>query len=1565
MSHVFSLFDRGRNIRRFKARKGYKAAFLRAESLESRTLLTTLSWSSAPALPAPRTDAVALQGSNGAIYLLGGNSAAATDTPVLGTTATSWSTGVAIDFQRIDLGAVRIGNSLYLFGGTGGNEGSDEVLNYDYLTGDSQDLAKMNLVRYDHGFATDAEGRAYALGGIGVFADGEIWSEAERYDPATDTWSSIASMPQALHGHSAVNDGNGRVLVFGGSTTLDDSGIQRTVYSYDVASDTWSTVAPMIVGTRDSAVAVDHNGLIYVTGGMTTTGATDAVQTYDPMTNTWSSETALPAPVYSHAAAFDAAHRIIIAGGFDQSGTPTSAVYRTQDLSVPDVAPVISTSPVVSGSLDTFYTYDVNASGNPVPTFALTTAPAGMTIDEFTGVISWQPVAGQVGVHSVVVKAQNRAGTAEQSFDITVVADTIAPTTPTGFAFDSATQTSVTFTWNESTDAVGVDHYEVATAAYVGPRFGKHWVYTVIQTVPGDTTTATISDLAPLFTEDYAVRAVDAAGNVSAWTARVFATTLAPPTIAFSYGTQTSGTIVSPALTPITIRLSGTGNPTPTFSIVSGPAGMSVDATTGVVQWTPGVDDVGLNDVTFRAKNSEGTADLVVSIDVTSDAPQLSVQFGPSGGVIRSGTLFTADVIDSSNTPSTFSLVSAAAGLTLDGATGAIAWTPAGEQGGVNLVTVRGENAGGTTDLTFAVNVLFTGAVTGVTVTNLDLLEHTANWIAPTGEGSGLVASYHVRGFAEWGVGRTYTTHTVDYDVPASQTSVALAGLLIGKSYRLTITPLDAAGHPGVADNSATFVHRPALPIVSWTVDGSTGGLGVPGIAIAEQPVQVALTDSQTASSTFELISGPEGLTFDPSTNTANWTPTVDQVTTGYTTADVTFRATNYVGSVDVTVPIRVFFSGTVRHAFAQRNGYEASASWDPPIDNASPVVTYSITRYWTFQGSHQGSATYTVPGDVTSFDFVLGPTGAVVHTGIDITPVDEFGNFGVTTGRIAFGSYQNDLPPIAVDDAYDAIEDTLLSVPALSGGVLQNDIDTDNTPGASVLTAQLVSGPANGSLILGSTGSVSYTPNADFNGTDSFVYRVFDGRFYSENATVTISVAAVNDAPKALDDYYFATAGTSLPVDAAAGVLGNDFDVDGDAVIVSITRSPFNGSVNLNADGSFVYIPGPGFTGIDTFTYVASDGLLDSRESTVSIEVALPPTKFFVVDTDVESTFEYAEDGTLVDNYSLRGNNRASQGAAATSDGSTLFVVNANKRVFVYDDAGGYRGFWTALGPMRVDGIATDDTDIWILDRRLDMVFHYANAASLRSGEMEPTDSFALHVNNRNGTGITTDGTNIWVVNDIPGKDKVYKYDMEGKYVTRWNIDPVNSQPTGITIDPTGASNDIWIVDSLTDSVYQYNRGAARVGGNATADAVFALAPGNTNPQGIADPPPVGRVYSKPTTANPGFAKRAVAAPVRAIPAVTIPVSSPTSPLVPPRRHASERISVDDSAVTASVGDMGDDVGRPVRKTSFEWQSLMKTRTQSSLDANTAADNFPVFADVNAAVDSVFADDLLLNELL
>jgi hypothetical protein len=234
--------------------------------------------------------------------------------------------------------------------------------------------------------------------------------------------------------------------------------------------------------------------------------------------------------------------------------------------------------------------------------------------------------------------------------------------------------------------------------------------------------------------------------------------------------------------------------------------------------------------------------------------------------------------------------------------------------------------------------------------------------------------------------------------------------------------------------------------------------------------------------------------------------------------------------------------------------------------------------------------------------------------------------------------------------------------------------------------------------------------------------------------------------------------------------------------------------------------------------------------------------TKFYVVnDVSVDRTYEYNAGGGLIEAYSLNSGNTAPRGAASTIAGDKTWVVDANRNVYVYNTSGGLLGSWTAgtlASNATVEGIATNGTDICIVDAKSDKVFKYSGAATRRSGSQNAASSFNLNGSNTSPKDIVTDGTHLWVVNDTFFTDKVFKYKVSGSLVGSWTISSGGGSPTGITIDPSNGSQDIWIVDSGTDKVYQYTNGRSRTSGSQAAAATFALAPGNTNPQGIADPP-------------------------------------------------------------------------------------------------------------------------------
>src|SRR5206468_3150538 len=150
---------------------------------------------------------------------------------------------------------------------------------------------------------------------------------------------------------------------------------------------------------------------------------------------------------------------------------------------------------------------------------------------------------------------------------------------------------------------------------------------------------------------------------------------------------------------------------------------------------------------------------------------------------------------------------------------------------------------------------------------------------------------------------------------------------------------------------------------------------------------------------------------------------------------------------------------------------------------------------------------------------------------------------------------------------------------------------------------AVLVSAPGHGTLTLNFNGSFGYLPNGNFNGTDSFSYKVSDGSTESAPATVHITVNPVNDAPVAVGDSFSGNEDTAMAV-LAPGVLGNDTDPDGNALTAILVSGASHGTLTLNSNGGFTYAPAINYTGADSFTYRANDGTVDSNVATVTINI-------------------------------------------------------------------------------------------------------------------------------------------------------------------------------------------------------------------------------------------------------------------------------------------------------------------------------------------------------------------------
>lgn len=225
---------------------------------------------------------------------------------------------------------------------------------------------------------------------------------------------------------------------------------------------------------------------------------------------------------------------------------------------------------------------------------------------------------------------------------------------------------------------------------------------------------------------------------------------------------------------------------------------------------------------------------------------------------------------------------------------------------------------------------------------------------------------------------------------------------------------------------------------------------------------------------------------------------------------------------------------------------------------------------------------------------------------------------------------------------------------------------DVDNTP--IELVYSVTAAPTHGAILLSGAATttftqddldnnrVSYQHDGSETTSDSFGFSVDDGFGTPSNATFTLNIIGVNDAPMAANDPNYTTSEDRiLNVKAAAGVLANDTDVDGPLLNAVLIASTSNGVLTLHANGSFEYTPVSNFFGIDTFTYTASDGMLDSNVATATVTV----TSVNDAPIAVDNAYSVSEGGGSITGNVITDNTGA--GVDSDAEGDALYVLEVN----------------------------------------------------------------------------------------------------------------------------------------------------------------------------------------------------------------------------------------------------------------------------------------------------------------
>lgn len=265
------------------------------------------------------------------------------------------------------------------------------------------------------------------------------------------------------------------------------------------------------------------------------------------------------------------------------------------------------------------------------------------------------------------------------------------------------------------------------------------------------------------------------------------------------------------------------------------------------------------------------------------------------------------------------------------------------------------------------------------------------------------------------------------------------------------------------------------------------------------------------------------------------------------------------------------------------------SYSWD--AEKGGGIVIDNFTQETGDYGNTPAGLTMDQSSSYMNQQWIIGAgqtnstPGAVNNLNQHFNGTVEFATFSDTVDNHEYNDDPNPQPDTAVTD-----EDTPVTIPVL---------DNDRDPNGDDLT---VTGGSsnNGTVTVNDDGSITYTPNPDFNGEDTITYTVTDPNGNTGTSTVTVTVNPVNDNPTANDDA--ATTGLGTPV--TIPVLANDTDVDGDPLTIDGTPTSPNGTVTVNPDGTITFTPDADFSGETTISYTVTDGNGGTDTGTVNVTV-------------------------------------------------------------------------------------------------------------------------------------------------------------------------------------------------------------------------------------------------------------------------------------------------------------------------------------------------------------------------
>ena len=475
----------------------------------------------------------------------------------------------------------------------------------------------------------------------------------------------------------------------------------------------------------------------------------------------------------------------------------------------------------------------------------------------------------------------------------------------------------------------------------------------------------------------------------------------------------------------------------------------------------------------------------------------------------------------------------------------------------------------------------------------------------------------------------------------AAPLTVATSTLLMNDSDvdgggALTVTGVAAGAHGSVSLNGGNVVFTPeagyeGIATFTYTVsDGSASAHGDVTVTVGNNTPPVAVADT---------VAGMEDTAamINISTLVANDTDPNMQTLAVLGVTNATHGTASIVGMQVRFVPDGNYF-GPATFQYTVTDGADtslgtvtlnlAAVNDAPLVVNDSGFGAIEDTMF-TFTAAQLVGNDSDVDGDmlrITSVSNAMGgvaalPASAVGDT-VTFTPTPNYNgvaSFDYTvsdgtvtaTGHVSMTVGAVNDAPSAVNDTRTGAEDTTAVIPA--SALTGNDTDVDG----DTVTVTSVSGATNGAVTL-SGGNITFVPTAEYSGPATFQYTITDGSATS-TATVTLAIAAVNDAPLAFNDTLTLNEDTQLTSDIGI----NDIDIDGGALTASTVTAPAHGTVTYVGTMA-TYTPALNYNGTDTYTYMLNDGAGGTSTAIVNLTI-FPVNDAPIV---VNDSLGLAEDG-------------------------------------------------------------------------------------------------------------------------------------------------------------------------------------------------------------------------------------------------------------------------------------------------------------------------------------------------